>query len=163
MARVALLVLLLASCQAARAKSIGHVGMAMAITGVAGIITVAAAGRYTGHADEMMIGAEAVSAAGILLYAAHELSGPEIVYKQESPAARHTRWAHILTEHAAGAARTGNCAPVRKFEPRVRVYDANVHDFVFMRDPEILRCLAPAVPEPASLPFAAPAEEPGEE
>jgi hypothetical protein len=36
---------------------------------------------------------------------------------------------------------------VRKWEPRVRVYDANVHDFVFMRDPEILRCLGPAPAE----------------
>ena len=99
-----------------------------------------------------MVGASAVSAAGILLYASHELSGPEIVWKQESTTQRHTRWARILTEHAAGAARSGNCARVRKFEPRVRVYDAHYHDFVFMRDPEILRCLSPSLePTPAGM------------
>lgn len=155
MARSALVIVslaLLASCQATRSKTVGHVGMAMAITGVAGIITTAAVGRYTDHSDEMMIGAEAMSAVGILLYASHELSGPEIVYKQETRTQRHARWARILTEHAAGAARTGNCARVRKFEPRVRIYDVNIHDFVFMRDPEILRCLAPTVPEPAAFP-----------
>jgi hypothetical protein len=100
----------------------------------------------------MMVGAEAASAAGILLYASHELSGPEVVYKEESTTQRHSRWARILTEHAAGAARDGNCARVRKFEPRVRVYDSTYHDFVFMRDPEILRCLTPAPVEEPAIP-----------
>ena len=151
MARYVVVLMLLASCQPARSKTAGRVGMTMAIGGVAAIIASAAAGPYTSHSDEMMIGAEALSAAGILLYAAHELSGPEIVYKQETPTQRHSRWARVLTEHAAGAARNGNCARVRKFEPRVRVYDVNVHDFVFMRDPEILRCLTPDVPGPVPV------------
>jgi hypothetical protein len=162
MARYALVLVLLASCAPARSKTVGRVSMVMAITGVAGIVSAAAASRYTSHSDEMMIGASALSAAGILMYAAHELSEPEVVYKRETRTERHSRWARILTEHAAGAARMGNCAPVRKFEPRVRVYDANIHDFVFMRDPEILRCLAPG--EPAGLPLEgdAPANDPGE-
>lgn len=149
MTRYALFLVLLVGCHPARSKTVGRTGMVMALAGVAGIIASAAASPYTSHADEMMIGAEAMSAAGIMLYAAHELSGPDIVYKQETPERRYARWARVLTEHAAGAARNGNCARVRKFEPRVRVYDANYHDFVFMRDPEILRCLAPAT-EPAS-------------
>jgi len=144
-------------CAPARSTTVGRAGMIMAITGVATIIGSAASAPYTSHSGELMIGGEALSAAGIMLYAAHELSGPEIVYKQETSTQRHSRWARILTEHAAGAARSGNCARVRKFEPRVRVYDANYHDFVFMRDPEILRCLTP---EPASMPAETPAETP---
>lgn len=145
MLRYAFIVVMVASigCAPARSKAVGRTGMVMAITGVAAIITAAALAPHSAHADEIMIGGEVASAAGILLYASHELSGPEIVYKHESPTQRHSRWARILTEHAAGAARSGNCARVRKFEPRVRVYDANYHDFVFMRDPEILRCLTP--------------------
>ena len=154
---------LLAGCQHARSKAVGRTGMVMAIGGVAGIIASAAAAPHTTHSDDMMLGSSAISAAGILLYASHELSGPEIIWKQESTTRRHSRWARILTEHAAGAARSGNCARVRKFEPRVRVYDANIHDFVFMRDPEILRCLSPAPAPvesaPAPLPLA-PAELP---
>lgn len=144
MSRGVLLAILLASigCAPARSKVVGRTGMVMAIAGVAGIIASAAV-PSTSQTDEMMLGASAVSAAGIMLYAAHELSGPEIIYRKEPEEIKLTRWARILTEHAAGAARNGNCARVRKFEPRVRVYDSNYHDFVFMRDPEILRCLAP--------------------
>jgi hypothetical protein len=150
MVRAALLVALVAAvgCAPARSKVVGRTGMVMAIGGVAGIIGSALATSYTQHADEMMLGSEAVSAVGISLYAAHELSGPEIVYRRESNEVKLTRWARILTEHAAGAARNGNCARVRKFEPRVRLYDSNYHDFVFMRDPEILRCLTPEPVEP---------------
>jgi hypothetical protein len=142
----------LGGCQPARSKTAGRVGMVMAISGVAAIMASVAATPYTEHSEDMMLGASAVSAAGIVLYASHELSGPEIVYKQETPTQRHSRWARILTEHAAGAARSGNCARVRKFEPRVRVYDPNIHDFVFMRDPEILRCLSPDPPTDAPAP-----------
>jgi hypothetical protein len=91
--------------------------------------------------EPMLIGASVISAVGLVLFAVGELSSPEVVLKQETLPQRHHRWAKILTEHAAGAARNGNCARVRKFEPRVRIYDAEIHDFVFMRDPEILRCL----------------------
>jgi hypothetical protein len=138
------LVLVVAACRPARSPVVRNAGMAMALAGVAGIIGSALASPYTTSSDEAMLGSEAVSAVGILLYAAHELSEPEVVYKRESTEQKHHRWARILTEHAAGAAREGNCARVRKFEPRVRIYDPNVHDFVFMRDPEILRCLSPA-------------------
>jgi hypothetical protein len=134
---------LVAACAPARSTAVGRTGMTLALAGVVGILASTAASGHTDSADEMMVAGSAASATGIVLYAAHELSGPEVVYRQESTTQRHARWARILTEHAAGAARSGNCAPVRKFEPRVRVYDSNVHDFVFMRDPEILRCLVP--------------------
>ena len=124
--------------------------MVMAIGGVATIIAAAAVSPYTERAHDLMIAGSLISAAGILTYAAHDLSAPDVVYEYETRAAKHARWARILTEHAAGAARNGNCARVRKFEPRVRVYDATYHDVVFMRDPEILRCLA-APTEPAEV------------
>lgn len=160
MARYALFAVLLATsgCAPARHKMVGRTGMVMAISGVVGIVASAAAAPYTEHSDDMMIGASAISATGILLYASHELSGPEVIWKQESRTQRHSRWARILTEHAAGAARSGNCARVRKFEPRVRVYDANYHDFVFMRDPEILRCLDQPRPEGESTESTEPSE-----
>jgi len=145
---LACVLVLTSGCATARSPTVGRVGMVMAIGGVAGIIASAGAASQTNHADEMMAGASAISAAGILLYASHEMSGPEIVWKQETTEERHSRWARVLTEHAGAAAREGNCARVRKWEPRVRIYDANVHDFVFMRDPEIVRCLQPAEPEP---------------
>lgn len=113
--------------------------MVMALVGVATIITSTLVSE---HGAELMIGGSALSGGGILLAAAHQMSTPEIVYVEEPEPRKLTRWARILTERAAGAARSGNCVPVRKFEPRVRVYDANYHDLVFMRDPEILRCLS---------------------
>jgi hypothetical protein len=133
------LVLPLVGCAPARGKAVGRTAMVMAIGGVATMITSAAVSRET-YAADLMFGGSVLSAAGILLYVAHEMSGPEIVYVAEPEPIKLMRWARILTEHAAGAARRGNCVPVRKFEPRVRVYDANYHDSVFMRDPEILRC-----------------------
>jgi hypothetical protein len=149
MTRLALcLVLLVSACTPAQAPIARRVGMVMSVGGVVGIVGSAFATRYTERADAGLLGFSIVSAAGILLYAAGDLSQPETVYKQESLPQRHHRWAKILTEHAAGAARSGNCARVRKFEPRVRVYDAEVHDFVFMRDPEILRCLSRTTPSP---------------
>lgn len=156
------LLLACAACQPARSTHVRHAGMVMSIGGVGGIIGSAVASPYTRHSDELMIASSAISAAGILLYAAHELSGPEVVYKQETLERKHHRWAKILTEHAAGAARSGNCARVRKFEPRVRVYDPEVHDFVFMRDPEILRCLSGPGGAPAPAPVVVPIDEAGD-
>jgi len=148
-------------CAPARPKLVGRTSMIMALAGVATIITAAAISGRSKYADELMVGGSAISAAGIVLYAAHEMSGTETVYVQESTERKHARWARILTDHAAGAARSGNCAPVRKFEPRVRVYDANYHDFVFMRDPEILRCLSPSSePSESSDPIQVEPSEP---
>jgi hypothetical protein len=129
----------LAACAPARSTAVGRTGMVMAIAGVATIIT---ATLVSDHDAELMVSGSALSAGGILLAAAHQMSTPEIVYVEEPEPRKLSRWARILTEHAAGAARTGNCAGVRKFEPRVRVYDLRYHDLVFMRDPEILRCLS---------------------
>lgn len=147
MVRGAFLVAVIAACVGcapARSKVVGRTGMVLAISGVATIIASATVASNNDASDELMLGGSIASAAGIVLYAAHEFSGPQIVYKQENELVKLTRWARILTEHSAAAARNGNCARVRKFEPRVRLYDVNYHDIVFMKDPEILRCLTPA-------------------
>ncbi|MDQ3368933.1 MAG: hypothetical protein M3680_26205 [Myxococcota bacterium] len=151
MARIALcLLVVLAACRPAQSPVARKAGMVMAIGGVLGIMGSAIATGYSESADEVMIGFDVISATGVVLFAAHELSGPPVVYKRETQRQKLSRWARVLTEHAAGAARNGNCARVRKFEPRVQLYDPNVHDFVFMRDPEILRCLSPGMGAPPS-------------
>lgn len=115
----------------------------MAITGVAGILGGVLATRATPHGHDLVLGFSLVSAAGILTYAIGELDDPALAgAPPETLEQRHHRWAKILTQRAAGAAREGNCARVRRLEVRVRDYDAEIHDFVFLRDPEIARCLA---------------------
>lgn len=158
MARLAVVLCLSASlgiaCKPAESPHARRAGMAMAIGGVVGILGSAVASSYSTDADEAMLAFEAVSAAGVILFAAHELSRPETVYKPETTAEKHHRWATILTEVSARHARNGNCARVRHFEPRVRRYDPEVHDFVFLRDPEIVRCLGPAPARQPASPVA---------
>jgi hypothetical protein len=118
----------------------------MAIGGVAGIVGSALATRFSDHANEMLLGFEVISAVGVGTYAYAELTYPHSAYIAETTRDKHRRWAKILTERASGAAREGRCARVRRLEPRVHSYDREVHDFVFMRDPEIMRCLGSAPP-----------------
>jgi hypothetical protein len=135
--------LALAGCtheQATHARTAGEV---MAITGVAGIIGGVLVSRATSHGHDLVVGFSLVSAAGILAYAIGELNDPVLAgAPPETLEQRHRRWAKILTQRAAGAAREGNCDRVRRLEVRVRDYDPELHDFVFLRDPEIARCLS---------------------
>ena len=139
------------------ARRVGKVG---SIGGVVGLIASAFASRLIDQGDELLVGFSVISALGIVTYAVGELSQPpQVVYKVETLTERHHRWAKILTERAMGAARDGRCARVRRLEARVARYDPAVHDLVFMRDSEILRCLeAPAGAPPA--PAATPGELP---
>ena len=57
-----------------------------------------------------------------------------------------------MTERAYGYARDGRCHRVRHIEPRVRIYDREFHDFVFMKDPAIVKCLDLPAPEPTPPP-----------
>jgi hypothetical protein len=133
-----------------------NAGKVMALGGVAGIIGSALATSATDHAYEMMIGFEVISAIGIVSYAYAELTWPRVRYIEETLEHKHLRWAKILTERAGGAAREGRCARVRRLEVRVQRYDRVTHDLVFMRDPEILRCLG----QPAGPGQTGPAGEP---
>jgi hypothetical protein len=142
-----------ASCTPAHAPPMRSAGKVMALGGVAGIVGSAFATNLTDNAHDMMVGFEVISAVGILSYAYAELTWPRVRYIEETLEHKHTRWAKILTERAAGAAREGRCARVRRLEVRVAKYDRVTHDLVFMRDPEILRCLG----LPASAPAPAPA------
>jgi len=144
-------------------------GQILSITGVVGLIGGAATQSYhDGRTAEIMGGFSITSALGIGLYAGGELLDPTPGPRAETVPEKHRRWAKILTERAGGAAREGNCPRVRRLERRVHVYNREVHDFVFMKDPEIVRCLegAPAA-EPPPLPalpgrFGPPVELPAE-
>ena len=131
-------------CTARTAPAARRVGQVLAIAGVVGLVGTVAAAKYIDGEDELMGGFSLMSGGGILTFAAGELSVSTPALRPETETEKHNRWARILTERAAGAAREGRCPRVRRLERRVLVYDKEVHDFVFMRDPEILRCLDPA-------------------
>ncbi len=153
------------ACTRAHAPAVRTSGKLMALGGVAGLVGAALATSVTDKAGEMMIGFEVISAIGVISYAYAELTWPRVRYLEETPEVKHRRWATILTERAAGAAREGRCARVRRLERRVHRYDPVVHDFVFMKDPEILKCLAatpgaPPAPSPAVPGDAPPGDAP---
>ncbi len=152
----------LAACTPAHAPAVRSSGKLMALGGVAGIVGAALATNLTDKAGEMMIGFEVISALGVISYAYAEITWPRVRYVEETLEVRHRRWAKILTERAAGAARDGRCARVRRLERRVQRYDRVVHDFVFMKDPEILKCLATPADAPPAEPTPTPDAPPAE-
>ena len=140
---LALAVAVCAACTHAQAGHARTAGEVMAITGVAGIMAGVLATRVTPRGHDLVLGFSLLSGAGIVSYAIGELDDPALAgAPAETLEQRHRRWARILTQRAAGAAREGNCDRVRRLEPRVRDYDPELHDFVFLRDPEIARCLS---------------------
>ena len=146
------------ACTPAQAPAVRASGKLMALGGVAGIVGSAFATNLSDKAYEMMLGFEVISAVGVISYAYAELTWPREHHVQEPIEERNHRWATILTERAAGAARQGRCARVRRLEAKVQKYDSVVHDAVLMKDPEILRCLGtPAAP---GSPTGEPAERP---
>jgi hypothetical protein len=146
MLRLALCAVLASTaCSPAQAPFAKTTGKIAAIGGVVGLIATAVSTRYVDTTEEMLLGFSVISGLGIVTYAWGELSEAPVVIRETIPE-RHHRWAKILTERAAGAARDGRCARVRRLEAKVQMYDSQVHDFVFMRDPEILRCLEQQAP-----------------
>lgn len=154
------LVLALASCTHAQAPKARLAGEILSIAGVVGLVTGALTSRQTGdHLGEIMGLSSIASVVGIGLYAAGDLTDPMRGPVPETEAHKLRRWAKILTERASGAAREGRCPRVRRLEKRVNVYNREIHDFVFMKDPEIVKCLEapPVAPAPeAGPPEAAP-------
>lgn len=138
---VACLTLAAAACTHAQAPRVRMAGEIAALGGIAGLMMSTAATAATDGARPFIVAFSVISAAGIVSYAIGELGDPAFAPQAETVEQTHRRWARILTERAAGAAREGKCARVRRLEVRVRRYDAEIHDFVFLRDPEILRCL----------------------
>lgn len=142
-ARWAVWLAVCAGCTHAQATHARTAGEVMALTGVAGIIGGVLATRATPRGHDLVLDFSLVSAAGIITYAIGELDDPALAAAPpETPEQRHHRWAKILTQRASGAAREGNCERVRRLEIRIRDYDPEIHDFVFLRDPEIARCLS---------------------
>lgn len=140
-------------CSPAHAPKARTAGKVMSLTGVGGLIVAAFAAGYTGDATREIVASFSIlSALGIGTYAAGDLSQPQNGY-EETVTERHHRWARILTDRAYGYARDGRCYRVRHIETRVRVYDRELHDFVFMRDPEIAKCLTilPPAVEPQGV------------
>ncbi len=135
------------SCTHAQAPHARLAGEVMSLAGVGGLVASALTNSLTSHTRELLITSSAVSLVGILTFAVGDLTDPSRDTPIETLAERNRRWARILTERAAGAAREGNCARVHRLEVRVRTYDPDTHDFVLMRDPEIVRCLE--APPPA--------------
>lgn len=149
--------LALCACTQSTAPKARTAGKVMSISGVAGLIATAFAVGYLGDRSKPIIaGFSVLSGVGIGTYAAGELGRPDVI--EETQLERHHRWARILTERAYGYARDGRCPRVRHIETRVRVYDRELHDFVFMRDPEIVKCMSLPndVPKPTVEPAAAP-------
>ena len=151
-----------AACTPAQAPAARKIGEVLAVGGVAGLTGSAAAMRVA-DVHELVYGFSAISAAGIITFAIGELMSPPPGPRKETITERNHRWAQILTERAQGAARDGRCPRVRRLEVKVAGYDAEVHDLVFMRDPEIVKCLsAPAGPtetapaETATIPSPVP-------
>lgn len=134
------------ACTPAQAPYARKTGMVLSIGGVAGLIGSALAERYTDRVDDLIVGFSITSAVGIVMYAAGELSEPSITYRQEPTLVRHRRWAKILSERASGAARENRCGRVRRLERRIATYDREIHDFVLMADPEVVRCLTTSPP-----------------
>lgn len=136
-----LALLVLAACTPAQVPLGKTITEAMAIGGVVGLVGVGVGAHATDADLTPLAGVFAVtSAIGIVGWAILDLQfdrGPE----PETIAQRNHRWAKILTERAAGAARENRCARVKRLEIRVRAYDPEIHDFVLMRDAEIVRCL----------------------
>lgn len=161
---VVCLTLAATACRPAHAPTARRTGMVMSLVGVVGLIASAAA---TSVADthDLVVAFSATSGLGVATYAVGELSDPPRGIPPETEDQKLNRWARTLTERAGGAAREGKCARVRRLEQRVRLYDPEVHDFVFMRDPEIQKCYAavgPSTSPPTSStePPAEPTEEP---
>ncbi len=154
MVRIALCVALaLSACTPAQAPKARQVGQVLSLAGVAGLVITAATTSILGGANTkaLLIGFSATSAVGIGTYAAGDLADPGGPKPETIPQRNH-RWAKILTQRAMGAAREGRCPRVRRLEIRVRIYDPDIHDFVFMRDAEILACLTGASTPAGPLP-----------
>lgn len=136
--------------------------MVASIGGVVGLTASAAASGIT-DTDDLVAIFSVISAVGIGMYAAGELTDPRFEVREEPTAEKHARWARILTERAFRYAREGNCRRVRRVEKRVNVYDPAFHDVVFMRDEAIAKCMSSASDPPAEpagdLP-GAPASDP---
>ena len=128
------------ACMPSHAPAARRVGMVTSVAGVLGLMASAAFQGYT-DTDDMLTAFSIMSGGGIVVFAMGELSLPPRGARQETETEKLRRWARILTTRASGAAREGRCPRVRRLEKRVNVYDREVHDFVFMRDPEILKCL----------------------
>ena len=155
MVRAVALVCLLGACTPAQAPVARKVGKWTSLGGVTGLVAMAFAAPYVDNDPYVISAFSVLSAIGIAVFAAGDLSRPAPI--KEPIEERNHRWAEILTERAGTAAREGNCLRVRRLEIKVRGYDREVHDYTFMRDPAIQKCMAPDnLPDGSQPPDSAP-------
>jgi len=136
----------IAGCTHAQSSLARHVGEALSIGSVAGIVgSIAIDGTTSADLKPLTTMFEVTSGIGIVMYAIAELSQPEFQDREvESPAAaarRQHRWARTWSERARAAARLGDCERVRTIEPRILRLDPELHDLVLMQDADVLKCL----------------------
>jgi hypothetical protein len=130
------------SCTHAQAPKARLAGEVMAIAGVVGMIAAGVIAKTSSYDSTWMSeGSAVVSIFGIATFATGDLTGGPDDGAPSWPV-RH-RWAKVWIERAQVAARGGNCERVQSIEPRVFRLDPQAHDIVFMRDPDVLKCLMP--------------------
>jgi hypothetical protein len=129
------------ACTHAQAPKARMVGEILSLAGVAGLVLSGAVAKTTTYDSTWFSAASAViSIAGIATFAAGDLTGGPPDPPPGPGEATKRRWAQTWTERAQGAARDGDCERVQAIEPRVRRLDPEIHDFIFMKDPEIAKC-----------------------
>jgi hypothetical protein len=155
MLRLAALALVSTSCTPAQAPIARKTGAVFAIGGVAGLVTSGVIAKASDiDMTYVSIGAALVSLAGMAVFAVGDLSGhptgTAVAAADEPDGATKHRWAQTWLDRAQEAARRGDCERVQSIEPRIRRLDAELHDVVFMRDPDIVKCLHATEPEAPS-------------
>ncbi len=146
------LVTQLGACTPRQAPKARMAGEAMSLGGVAGLVGTALLSGQTRDEGYFVGVFSLMSLVGIATFASGELATPEPI--RETLPERNQRWATILSGRAGGAAREGRCRRVRRLERRILHLDREVHDFVLMKDGEVLRCLREYDPVPADAPSA---------
>jgi hypothetical protein len=128
-----------AGCTREAAPKARLAGEILALGGVGGIVASASLTGVSSDFKTAVLGFSVATLVGLITYAVADITDPANA-ASETEAEQHHRWAKELTARATDAARAGKCDDVRTLEMRVRGYDAEVHDLVFMRDPDIVRC-----------------------
>jgi len=139
------IILALAACgpqKSPRTMHYAELTIGASLIGVLATSLGAAATAGTG-AKDVLIGADIGfgCAAGVALgvYLVADVYDEEPKAQSAQSQADEAAW--DLTKRAREAARTGDCARVKKIEPAVKDKDPSFHDVVFMRDAAIQRCL----------------------
>lgn len=139
------LILALAACgpqKSPKTMRYAEITIGASLVGVLATSLATSAAAGTG-AKETLIGVDigfgVVAVGALVTYLVADIYDEEPPSQSAQSKADDAAW--DLTKRAREAARTGDCARVKKIEPVVKAKDPSFHDVVFMRDAAILRCL----------------------